>query len=96
MNKFILFRFFFVFLLINYQIELHSQNKEEEEIISMMEFYNADIKDVINYVSDVTGYTIVIDPSVRGKISIKAKNSITVKESLDLIESLLQSLGLYL
>jgi len=39
--------------------------KSDADVISMMEFYNADIKSVIDYVSDVTGYTIIVDPTVQ-------------------------------
>ncbi|MFC1504339.1 hypothetical protein ACFL6D_02875 [Spirochaetota bacterium] len=67
--------------------------KKDTDIISMMEFYNADIKDVINYIADVTGYSIIIDPTISGRISVSAKDKITVRESLDLIETLLQAIG---
>ena len=33
----------------------------------MMEFYNAEISQVISYISDVTGYTIIVDPSIKGR-----------------------------
>lgn len=72
---------------------LSAQVKNDDEVVRMLEFYNADISSVINYVSDITGYTIITDPSVAGKVSISSKQSITVRESIDLIESLLQGMG---
>ncbi|MBN8216621.1 MAG: hypothetical protein J0L75_08250 [Spirochaetes bacterium] len=67
--------------------------RPDKEEVSIIEFYNSDILSVINYIADVTGYTIVVDPSVRGKVSLSAKDKITVKESVSLIESILLSLG---
>ncbi|MBL8992887.1 MAG: hypothetical protein JNM63_06070 [Spirochaetia bacterium] len=65
----------------------------DNEEISILEFFNTDVQQVINYVAEITGYTIVMDPSVRGKVSISTKEKVTVKKSIELIQSLLQNLG---
>jgi len=51
------------------------------ETIESFDFPNADIADVIKAISELTGKNFIIDPGVRGKITIVAPSKITVAEA---------------
>ncbi len=72
---------------------LHSAPKADSAVIPMRAFNGMDIKQVLEYISDVTGYSIIIDPAVRGRVSISSSAEMTVGESLELIKKLLYSIG---
>lgn len=69
------------------QQKLASSNLEEitdenfPEIIESFDFPNVEITDVIKAISELTGKNFIIDPSVRGKITIVAPSKITVAEA---------------
>lgn len=67
--------------------------KADTDLVTMSAFNGMDIRELVEYISDVTGYSIIIDPSVRGKISIATREQITVRESIELLRSLLQNIG---
>jgi general secretion pathway protein D len=51
------------------------------ETIESFDFPNVDINDVIKAISELTGKNFIIDPGVRGKITIIAPSKITVAEA---------------
>lgn len=51
------------------------------EVIESFDFPNVDINDVIKAISELTGKNFIIDPGVRGKITIIAPSKITVAEA---------------
>ncbi|MCX7978449.1 MAG: type II secretion system secretin GspD [Bdellovibrionaceae bacterium] len=55
--------------------------KNFPETIESFDFPNADITDVIKAISELTGKNFIIDPGVRGKITIIAPSKITVAEA---------------
>ena len=51
------------------------------ESIESFDFPNADIADVVKAISELTGKNFIIDPQIRGKITIIAPTRITVAEA---------------
>ncbi|MCK5880712.1 MAG: type II secretion system protein GspD, partial [Sinobacterium sp.] len=54
-------------------------------------FKDADIKDLIKFVADATGYTVVIDPKVKGNIQLISKEPVSEKELYNLFLSVLHA-----
>lgn len=59
--------------------DINSQNFPET--IESFDFPNAEITDIIKTISELTGKNFIIDPGVRGKITIIAPTKITVAEA---------------
>lgn len=51
------------------------------ELIDSFDYNNADINDVIKAISELTGKNFIIDPAVKGKITIIAPTKISVAEA---------------
>ena len=64
------------------------------ETIDSFDFPNAEITDVIKAISELTGKNFIIDPGVRGKITIVAPTKITVAEAYKAFLSALAINGL--
>ena len=64
------------------------------ETIESFDFPNVEITDVIKAISELTGKNFIIDPSVRGKITIVAPSKITVAEAYKAFLSSLAISGL--
>jgi general secretion pathway protein D len=56
-------------------------------------FKDSDIQEVIKFVADVTGKTVIIDPRVKGKVKVISANSLTEQELYDLFLSVLETQG---
>lgn len=56
-------------------------NANFPEMIDSFDYPNADITDVVKAISELTGKNFIIDPGVRGKITIIAPSKITVAEA---------------
>ncbi len=56
-------------------------NENFPDTIESFDFPNADITDIVKAISELTGKNFIIDPAVRGKISIVAPSKITVAEA---------------
>lgn len=56
-------------------------DKNYPELIDSFDYNNAEISDVIKAISELTGKNFIIDPGVRGKITIIAPTKITVAEA---------------
>lgn len=59
--------------------DINSENFNET--IDSFDFPNADLQDIVNAISELTGKNFIIDPGVRGKITILAPTKITVAEA---------------
>ena len=64
----------------NAQIE-DITNENYPDLIESFDYPNAEITDVIKAISQLTGKNFIIDPGVRGKISIIAPSQISVAEA---------------
>ena len=56
-------------------------NENFPDVIESFDYPNAEIADVIKAISELTGKNFVVDPNVRGKITIIAPTRITVAEA---------------
>ena len=56
-------------------------NANYPDLIESFDYPNADISDVVKAISELTGKNFIVDPSVRGKITIMAPTQITVAEA---------------
>lgn len=56
-------------------------NANYGDLIESFDYPNADISDLVKAISQLTGKNFIIDPGVRGKISIVAPTQITVAEA---------------
>ncbi len=64
---------------------------EKEKVL--LNFQEVDIKTLAEYMSEISGKNIVVDPSVRGKVSVELSEPISVKEAWDLFSLLLLANG---
>jgi general secretion pathway protein D len=56
-------------------------NENFPETIESFDFPNADVADIVKAVSELTGRNFILDPGVRGKVTIIAPSKITVAEA---------------
>lgn len=56
-------------------------------------FKDSDIQEVIKFVADVTGKTVIIDPRVKGKVKVISADPLTEQELYDLFLSVLETQG---
>ncbi len=64
-------------------------NANFPETIESFDFPNADIADIVKAISELTGRNFILDPGVRGKITIIAPSKITVAEAYKMFLSAL-------
>ncbi len=64
-------------------------NANFPETIESFDFPNADIADIVKAVSELTGRNFILDPGVRGKVTIIAPSKITVAEAYKMFLSAL-------
>ncbi|MBI2264043.1 MAG: hypothetical protein HYU64_02530 [Armatimonadetes bacterium] len=58
-----------------------------------MNFFNADIDLVLQFMSHVSGLTIIKDPALTGKVTLMTRRKVTVEEALRLLDQSLQVRG---
>ncbi|MCM2280624.1 MAG: type II secretion system secretin GspD [Bdellovibrionaceae bacterium] len=68
-------------------------NANFPETIESFDFPNADIKDVIKAISELTGKNFIIDNTISGRVTIMAPSKITVAEAYKAFLSALAGLG---
>jgi general secretion pathway protein D len=56
-------------------------------------FKDADIKDVIKFVADATGYTVVVDPKVKGRVDLITSEHVSEDDMYNLFLTVLQTHG---
>lgn len=64
-------------------------NENFPETIESFDFPNADIADIVKAISELTGRNFILDPGVRGKVTIIAPSKITVAEAYKMFLSAL-------
>src|ERR1019366_6611303 len=69
-------------------------NDNFPDMIESFDYPNADVADVIKAISELTGKNFIVDPAVRGKITIIAPSRITVAEAYKAFLSALAINGL--
>lgn len=55
------------------------------EIITNFEVFDADIRDVFRSLAELGGINILMDPQVKGDVSIKLKHGLSIKEAIELL-----------
>jgi type II secretory pathway component GspD/PulD (secretin) len=58
-----------------------------------LNFFNAPLNQVLNYLSDAAGFTIVLETQVRGNVSVISSHPMTRNEAVDLLNSVLNRNG---
>jgi general secretion pathway protein D len=71
---------------------LFAQQADEKKY-KLMEFRNANINSVLNYVSDITGITIITHPDLKGNVTIINKEDLTQDQIMEILYSTLRDLG---
>ncbi|CAA0125886.1 Type II secretion system protein D [BD1-7 clade bacterium] len=66
------------------------QAQEQEYTLN---FKDSDIKELIKFVADVTGYTVIIDPKVKAKIEVISEEPVNEQELYDLFLAVLDVNG---
>ncbi|PIT98978.1 MAG: type II secretion system protein GspD [Bdellovibrionales bacterium CG10_big_fil_rev_8_21_14_0_10_45_34] len=56
-------------------------NENFPDLIESFDYPNAEITDVVKAISELTGKNFIVDPNIRGKITIMAPTQITVAEA---------------
>jgi len=69
-----------------------NSNKKEEQTWQI-NFKDSDIQEVIKFVADITGKTVIIDPRVKGKVKVISANPLSEKGLYDLFLSVLETQG---
>lgn len=64
-------------------------NENFPETIESFDFPNADVADIVKAISELTGRNFILDPGVRGKVTIIAPSKITVAEAYKMFLSAL-------
>lgn len=64
-----------------------------EEETYTLNFKDADIKELIKFVADTTGYTVIMDPKIRANIQVMSKEPVNQQELYDLFLSVLSMNG---
>jgi general secretion pathway protein D len=68
-------------------------SQADKEQTWQINFKDSDIQEVIKFVADVTGKTVIIDPRVKGKVKVISANSLNEQELYDLFLSVLETQG---
>ena len=67
-------------------------NDDKTELVEM-NFQDADIRDFVSYVSELTGTNFVLDPSVKGSVTTMAPAKVPLNEVFSFFQSVLEIHG---
>jgi len=85
--------FFLIFLLCTLHVDVYAQSAEEIQKQAQeqrktgkvyLNFQNADISLIVKFMSELTGKNIVLDPNVKGSLTISSAKPLSIKEAWDL------------
>jgi general secretion pathway protein D len=74
-------------------VSAQSEPAKEVEQKWQINFKDSDIQEVIKFVADITGKTVIIDPRVKGKVKVISAHSLSEQELYDLFLSVLETQG---
>lgn len=69
-------------------------SKPKEENFIILNFDNADLKDVINTVGSITNENFIISPGIDARVTIHSSKKIPVSEVMNVFESVLEANGM--
>ena len=85
-KKLIPVQFVLVIMIATFFISFPAQAEGvKTEIISNFEVFDADIRDVYRSLAELGGINILMDPQVKGSVSIKLKHGLTIKNAIELL-----------
>lgn len=87
-----LFRMFFILLLISSQGVAIAAPTAQVAAVTM-NFQDADIRQIIQFVSEMTGKVFVIDPRVKGQVTISTPSGLERSEAYEVFKSILRVHG---
>jgi len=70
-----------------------SELDEDKPVSVKMSFQDVDIRDFVSYVSEVTGTNFILDPNVKGTVTVVAPTKVPVKEVPSFFQSVLEVHG---
>jgi general secretion pathway protein D len=73
------------------QAQMESAPPDTEKIV--LNFQNAPVSEVLDYLSETTGLIILSDLTLEGRINIVSKQPITVEETVELLNTILKENG---
>ena len=72
--------------------EAYAKQKIKKDYFSL-DFENADIKELINLMSEIINKDIIYDDKIRGKITISSGTKIPVSDAFEIFKSILEVKG---
>lgn len=82
-----------VFLMLSNSAFAQERGPENNDRLVSMSFHEAELSYVLDFFSRATGYTIVKDADLKGKVSIISQKDIPVYEALSVLDSILTIKG---
>ena len=73
--------------------QVGAQSPSDKQQTWQVNFKDSDIQEVIKFVADVTGKTVIIDPRVKGRVKVISKDPLSRQELYDLFLSVLEIQG---
>jgi general secretion pathway protein D len=70
-----------------------SESQEVERPSVEMDFHDVDIRDFVSYVSEVTGTNFILDPNVKGRVTVVSPTKVPVSEVFSFFQSVLEVHG---
>ncbi len=70
-----------------------TREKKEDARLVQIDFDNVDITTLIKFISELTGKNFLVDPNVKGKVTIISPSKISVDEAFRVFESVLEVHG---
>ncbi|MGC8852255.1 MAG: type II secretion system secretin GspD [Hydrogenobacter sp.] len=83
----------FLLIILLFSVEVYAQSAEEIQKQAQeqrrtgkvyLNFQNADISLIVKFMSELTGKNIILDPNVKGSLTISSAKPISIKEAWDL------------
>jgi general secretion pathway protein D len=88
----LIFALLFGLILTNSNFAQTTESKNNEQLVSMS-FKDADLDYVLDFFSKTTGYTIIKDAEIKGRVTIMSEKDIPVDQALSVLSSILTIKG---
>jgi general secretion pathway protein D len=68
-------------------------SKQVEQPSVEMNFQDVDIRDLVSYISEVTGRNFIVGPNVKGRVTVVSPNKVPVNQVFSVLQSVLEVHG---
>jgi len=68
-------------------------SKQVEQPSVEMNFQDIDIRDLVSYISEVTGRNFIVGPNVKGRVTVMSPNTVPVNQVFSVFQSVLEVHG---